>query len=41
METGQRPIPDLNQDTAVEMMIDARVDQQAAETNQQEAGTEG
>lgn len=41
METGQRSVPDLDQDTDVEMMIDTRADQQAAETDQPEVVTDG
>ncbi|WP_245998617.1 hypothetical protein [Halalkalicoccus subterraneus] len=40
MEIGQREVPDLEEETDVEMMIDARTDQQAAETDQ-EVATDG
>lgn len=41
IEAGQRPVPDLDQQTDVEVMINARADQQAAETDQQEVATDG
>lgn len=41
MEIGQRSVPDLGRETDVEMMIEARADQQAAETDQAEVVTDG
>ena len=37
MEISQREVPGLDQDTDVEMMIDARAAQQSIETDQPEA----
>lgn len=39
--TGQRPVPELGQETDVERMIDARADQTDAQTDHQEVATDG